>query len=153
VAEAVTLGLLDGDGIEEVLSTHAGNRGIVPFRNATAGYGTPEATRSPYEAMFLAIWSRTGLPSPAVNVPVGEREVDFLWPRERLIVEIDGFAAHRNRTSFESDRRRAVDLRAAGYEYLAFTPRQLEEDPNWVVGSASRAYRSRSRPNATSRTT
>jgi very-short-patch-repair endonuclease len=49
------------------------------------------------------------------------------------VAETDGYAAHRGRRAFESDRRRDVELRAAGYTVVRFTDRQLVENGEWVV--------------------
>jgi very-short-patch-repair endonuclease len=65
--------------------------------------------------------------------------VDVLFPRHRLIIEIDGWATHGDRTSFEHDRFRRNALVLAGYVVLNFTWRQLEDDPAWVVASVQRA--------------
>jgi len=61
--------------------------------------------------------------------------VDFLWPDRRLVVETDGFAAHRTRDAFERDRRRDVKLRRARYGVLRFTYRQVIEEPGYVADS------------------
>ena len=35
-----------------------------------------------------------GLARPRVNESIGRYVVDFAWPRERVVVETDGWAAH-----------------------------------------------------------
>lgn len=140
VAEASHRGLLEGRATVDLLHRARGNRGVRALRLACDGYLGQAATRSPPEAEFLALCRRHRLPTPLVNVPVLEFEVDFLWPRARLVVEIDGFSSHRHRDQFERDRLRAVTLRGAGYEYLAFTPRQLGERSEWVVASVRAAH-------------
>jgi very-short-patch-repair endonuclease len=47
---------------------------------------------------------------PEVNVPIGPYTVDFLWREWRLIVETDGWPAHRGRQAFEDDRVRDAYL-------------------------------------------
>ena len=54
-----------------------------------------------------------------MNALVEGLEVDALWPEQRLIVELDGYAFHRTRASFESDRARDATLQLAGYRVLA----------------------------------
>lgn len=56
--------------------------------------------------------------------------VDFLWRRERLVVETDGRAAHGTAQAFERDRRRDQRLTVAGFHPLRFSRRQV------VVGGA-----------------
>jgi len=73
------------------------------------------------------------LAAPRTNARVGRYEVDLLWPRQRLVVEVDGFAYHSSRTAFERDRRRDAELQAWGYRVLRITWRRLVAEPNAVV--------------------
>jgi very-short-patch-repair endonuclease len=47
--------------------------------------------------------------------------VDAVFPRERLIVELDGWETHRDRRSFENDRERDAATLAAGYATVRVT--------------------------------
>lgn len=53
----------------------------------------------------------------------------MLWRRDRLVVEIDGFAFHSTRAAFERDRRRDADLQARGLKVMRVTWRQIVEEP------------------------
>lgn len=77
--------------------------------------------------------SSTALPRPEANAMVGRYEVDMLWRRQRLIVEVDGYAFHSGRAAFERDRRRDAALQAAGYRVVRFTWRQITLEPHAVV--------------------
>jgi very-short-patch-repair endonuclease len=59
--------------------------------------------------------------------------VDFLWRREWLIVELDGWESHRTRSAFEADRARDARLSVLGHTVLRFTWRQIEQDPRGVA--------------------
>jgi very-short-patch-repair endonuclease len=59
--------------------------------------------------------------------------VDFLWRSKRLIVELDGWEAHRSRSAFERDRARDARLNVLGYTVLRFTWRQIEGDARAVA--------------------
>ncbi len=48
-------------------------------------------------------------------------ELDFYWPREGLVVELDGFNFHRGPDAFGRDRDKELAVRAAGLEMLRFT--------------------------------
>jgi very-short-patch-repair endonuclease len=74
-----------------------------------------------------------GLATPRRNVEIAGWEVDFLWPEERLIVELDGYRFHSGRTSFERDRRKTAELEDAGFRVLRLSWRQLAEQPTWVI--------------------
>lgn len=86
--------------------------------------GAPDAsrTRSELEALFIAVVRRHRLPVPEANGKVGGYEVDFLWRAERLIVEVDGWEAHRTRSAFEEDRVRDAHLMALGFDVLRSAP-------------------------------
>jgi very-short-patch-repair endonuclease len=72
--------------------------------------GPAPATRSELERRFLDLCGEAGLPSPNVNVQVAGLEVDVLWPTQRLVVEVDGYAFHHDRATFERDRVRDATL-------------------------------------------
>ena len=86
-------------------------------------------TRNDFEELLLALCLRHGLPRPLVNQVVAGYEVDFVWPRERLIVETDGWSAHRSRTAFERDRVRDAALQVAGWRVIRVTWRRLSSEP------------------------
>ena len=60
-----------------------------------------ELTRSRLERDFLRLCRRHRLRRPEVNAHVGEYEVDFVWRERRLVVETDGWQAHRTRWSHD----------------------------------------------------
>jgi very-short-patch-repair endonuclease len=68
-----------------------------------------------------------------VNPKIGRYEVDFLWRKEKLIVEADTFTYYRGSISFEDDHARDLDLRQRGYAIHRFTDRQLESEPDPIV--------------------
>lgn len=61
-----------------------------------------DRTRSELERRFLWLCTRHHLPRPAVNMQIGAMAVDFCWVEARLIVETDGYRAHRGRQAFEN---------------------------------------------------
>lgn len=86
-------------------------------------------TRSRAERRLRGILRSAGLPAPRTNARVAGYEHDMLWAEQRLIVEIDGFAAHGTRRAFERDRRRDARLQVAGYRTVRVTWRQIEGEP------------------------
>jgi very-short-patch-repair endonuclease len=93
----------------------------------------PGRVRSWLEERFLPFLRRERLPLPQLNawLEVGGRryQVDCLWPRQRVVVELDGFAAHGTRSAFREDRARDRRLRVAGYGVTRVTKDQLEDEP------------------------
>lgn len=86
-------------------------------------------TRSAFEDAFLAFTERYGLPRPAVNQHVAGYEVDMLWRRERLIVELDGRRFHDQDRPFEHDREKDANLLVAGFAVVRITWRRLHHEP------------------------
>ncbi len=60
--------------------------------------------------------------------------VDFAWPEAHLVVEVDGFAFHADRSSYRSDRRRGNGLVLAGWKVLRFSWEDVLTRPHVVVG-------------------
>jgi very-short-patch-repair endonuclease len=60
-------------------------------------------------------------------------EVDAYWPAARLIVELDSWEFHHDRSAFERDRERDAVLQAAGYRVIRITWRRLTEEPAAVA--------------------
>jgi very-short-patch-repair endonuclease len=95
----------------------------------------PDRTRSELEARFLALCRRHRLPRPEVNHTVGAFTVDFLWPAQGLVVEVDGWDTHRTRAAFENDRARDLELKLRGYQVVRFTWRRITQDPAGVAAA------------------
>jgi hypothetical protein len=95
-------------------------------------------TRSELEELFLAMCEAYGLPPPEVNAVIEGYEVDFVWRRQRLIVETDGHAAHGTRQAFERDRLRDADLTANGWRIIRLTHVRLSREPAAVAAQLAR---------------
>ena len=100
-----------------------------------------DRTRSDLERAFLGICRRYGLPRPKVNVKVGRYTVDFLWPEAGLVVEVDGYAAHRGRQAFRDDRDRDLDLAARGLVVQRIADSRIDDDPRGVAASVTQLLR------------
>jgi very-short-patch-repair endonuclease len=113
-----------------------------PARRGTAAIGRvlekhraygETVTRSVLERRFLALVDAHDLPRPKLNRPSGHGELDASWPDERLVVELDGFAAHGTRAAFERDRARDRALQVAGWRVIRITWRQLRDDADTIA--------------------
>jgi very-short-patch-repair endonuclease len=98
-----------------------------------------DRTRSDLETLFLSIVHRYRLPHPEVNVKLGRWTVDFLWRRERVVIETDFWGYHRGSVAFEDDHARDLDLRSAAYTVLRYDDTQLEHEPARVADDVTRA--------------
>jgi very-short-patch-repair endonuclease len=95
-------------------------------------------TRSRMEELFVLLCERHSLTPPAVNARVAGWTVDAVWFDQRIAVELDSHAAHGTPAAIAEDRRRDLELRAAGFTVLRYTWRQLTEDGDVVIADLRR---------------
>ena len=68
------------------------------------------------------MWAkRHGLPTPQINATVNGKEVDALFPAERVIVELDSWTFHGDPISFRNDKARDTARAADGLLPLRLT--------------------------------
>jgi hypothetical protein len=124
LAQATHLQLYDQRAIDDVIVRSNGHRGTSVLKEATKH--EPQITKSMWEIRMLALVRGANLPEPRCNEALhapdhGECKPDFYWPADGLIVETDGWEAHRTLAAFRSDRAKDAALTAAGYKVLRFT--------------------------------
>jgi very-short-patch-repair endonuclease len=134
---ARTFGL---SALEAAVSRHGrkGRPGIGPVRALLATWALgdvpPDSVLEPAMARLL---SEHGLPPAAFHhvVRVGGRrfELDFAMIEERIDIEVDGWAHHGGRQSFEADRARDAYLAGGGWHVCRFTWLQVNRQPVWVA--------------------
>lgn len=96
-------------------------------------------TRTRAERRLRDLLRAAGTERPLFNEPVLGYVVDALWPKQRLIVEVDGYTYHGNRAAFERDRRRDQELIAAGYRVIRITWLQLRDRPIETIATIIKA--------------
>ena len=134
INEADVLRLTDALSLRDLLVRYprrAGTPAIAAALAARAAGAT--VTRSELEERFLDLLERHGLARPRTHTSIDGIEVDCAWPAQRLIVELDGRAAHGTREAFERDRERDRLLQAAGWRVIRVTWRQVSADPAAVA--------------------
>jgi very-short-patch-repair endonuclease len=139
-------GITDKRSIPDLLERYPRQRGSAKLKallaDETAAQGV---TREELEKRFADILGGTDLPSPRLNADVAVRgrfyEADCLWAEQRLIVELDGRAAHGTRRAFERDRERDRHLQSDGWRVIRITWRQLHDDAAAVVADLQRMLR------------
>ena len=137
IDEGRVLRLVTDHSLNEQLSRYPAHRGTRALKLATTP--EPKLTRSEAERRLLELVRAAGLPEPKTNARLAGHEVDFLWPAHRLVVEVDGYAFHSKRSSFERDRRRDAALTLAGYRVIRITWRQITEAPELVIATLAGA--------------
>jgi very-short-patch-repair endonuclease len=95
-------------------------------------------TKSDFEELLLALCRKHGLPQPLVNHVVEGYQVDFVWPRAKLILEADSWSAHGRRSAFERDRLRDAALQVAGWRVIRITWKRLLREPAAVAAQLAR---------------
>jgi very-short-patch-repair endonuclease len=136
---AIVRGLTTHDDLLAEIHAAGRRRGAGALRASLAELEAPSLTRSEAERRLLALVRKAGLPHPVTNARLGRYEVDMLWPRERIVVEVDGYTFHSGRQAFERDRRRDVDLQLAGHRVLRITWRQIVREPHRVTATLGAA--------------
>jgi len=89
-------------------------------------------TESEAEELFLEVVRRAGLPSPITQLGMWGRRRDFVWPAQRVVVEIDGRQAHDRDGAFERDALRDAEVVINGHRPLRFTRRAVKFDQAYV---------------------
>jgi very-short-patch-repair endonuclease len=116
-----------------------GRRGIAIIRDLliprTRGLAPAD---SDLEIMMCELLEQGGLPLPvrqfAVELPSGHVHIDLAYPDLLMAIELDGYAWHSDKRSFERDRQRDNELRALGWTVFRFTWSMVRFDPHGVLG-------------------
>jgi very-short-patch-repair endonuclease len=124
---AESLRLLDRAALGRCLESAGTRRGSGVLRDLLEQGALPlTETRSALEQRFLRFCKARGLPIPALNALIGEYTVDCLWRGANLVVELDSWEFHRDRESFEADRRRDAQLQTSGFRIARVTDRRIK---------------------------
>jgi very-short-patch-repair endonuclease len=115
-------------------TTRPGTRRLKEALTEPPGY-----TESAAEEHLRALIKKAGLPPAEHNAKIEGYRVDAVWRTQRLIVEVDGFATHGRRDTFERDRKKDADLMANGWRVMRTTWRQLTREPEGTAVTLARA--------------
>jgi very-short-patch-repair endonuclease len=137
VDEARILRLVTDISLNEQFSRYPRHPGTAQLKRVIKT--EPKLTRSEAERRLLELIRAARLPEPETNARIARHEVDCLWPGHRLVVEVDGYAFHSKRSSFERDRRKDAELMLAGYRVIRSTWRQIVEEPEATVATLAQA--------------
>jgi very-short-patch-repair endonuclease len=134
VAKAEALELTDPVGLPVLLDRHRGRRGTAALREIVADRRLGlDVARSDLEVGFQAFLRKRGIRRPEVNtwIQVGGNwiQIDCLWRRERVVVELDSRKHHASWESAEADRARDRTLVAHGLIPIRVTWRAIHLEP------------------------
>jgi hypothetical protein len=133
--EAIRLGRTTTGEVGDFLGASLGRKGQPRLARAVARYrGLPlERARSGAEIRALEILRDDNRPMPRLNVEVAGEEADLSWPRERLIIEIDGAPYHRDKGA---DCRKDFAWRGAGWRVERISSDEVYEEPHALLALA-----------------
>ena len=112
--------------------------------------GRQHRTRSPLEDRFLRFMDRWGVEEPECNAWIEGYEVDVVWTRVGLVVELDGVAAHGTRAAVRRDRRKDRVLWRAGFRTMRLTADALDAEEEVLADLVQAGVRVASWPRASS---
>jgi hypothetical protein len=138
--QAEILRVFDLNALRDQIVRNPSHPGAGKLRSTLARHTAGDAvTESELEELFRAIVDPAGLPRPEVNAPVDPGDggtiirPDVVWRHAKLAVELDGAKWHLTRKAFESDHDRDLRLKAAGWDVIRLTWRQLHDEPTRVT--------------------
>ena len=108
-----------------------------------------ERSRSPAESRTRLIFEDARLPTPELNMdirdPMGKfvANVDFAFPRFRLVVEYEGDHHRTDREQFRRDIERIESLSALGWRVVRLVAAHVYVDPGEAVRRVREALRDR----------
>ena len=86
------------------------------------------------ERLLVRILRDAGITGWVLGHPFGPWRIDLAFPREKVAVEVDGWAWHVDVERFANDRRKQNALVRAGWDPLRFTWHDLDGRPGEVAG-------------------
>lgn len=144
IEQAAVEGLLDVAAIDRVLDgpRRRGSsrllRAVAPWRRYRRGI----QVRSRMEAKLLPLLTQAGLPIPQTNAKLRLTskvyEVDFLWRKQKLVVETDGGRFHDNPAAGLRDSERNHVLTNAGYRIPRLGWEDLRDRPDAAIAELKR---------------
>lgn len=112
---------LDRGRLRALVDSAPSRRGSGTIRELLLAGSIPlDRTRSVLEEIIVELCDAKTLPMPQVNVQLHGYEVDFLWEREKFVIEADG-GDHLNEEQRDKDNERDAVLTRAGYFVRRFT--------------------------------
>jgi hypothetical protein len=140
--QAVLEGVFDLNAIGELLARSHGRRGVRRLRAALArGDLGANMPASGLERRFRDLCSGAGLPPPEINryLLLGDEyhKVDFLWRRQRVVIEVDSDRYHSTGWQRRRDAKRDTLLLAHGYASGRVTEEDIDQRPQQAVQTAA----------------
>jgi very-short-patch-repair endonuclease len=92
-----------------------------------------DGARSEAERLLIKLLRDNGITGWKANYPIGGYKVDVAFPKQKVAIEVDGWAFHSDHEDFEKDRKRQNIISLLGWQILRFTWLDLTEYPDRVI--------------------
>jgi hypothetical protein len=133
---------VDAEEFARIVAEHNGHPGVRRLRMYAPMVAARAASKAELVARSILIsgsvegWE----PNALVRGVDGQaKSADFLFSAEKLIVMVDGWRYHGDRSAFQMDRHDQNALIQAGYLVLRFTWQDLEHRPGYVLEQIAEA--------------
>lgn len=140
--EAEVLEIFDMREMEDLLVRSKGHRGIRKLRHVLehGDLSGRNQTKSGLERMFAMVCAQHGVPQPAINrwILLGDEylQVDFLWRKEKVVIEVDSNRYHHTGWKLARDQRRDELFASHGYLADRVPEDLLKEHPSDAAAKA-----------------
>lgn len=98
-----------------------------------------DGARSEAERLLVKLLREAGITGWRTNYPVAGYKVDVAFPKQKVAIEVDGWAFHNDAEVFVKDRNRQNAIALLGWKVLRFTWLDLTEYPQRVVAEIRHA--------------
>ncbi len=137
--ELCRLGYFNERDVEFCIRRAVGRRGSSKLKPLLGLWVTElERIRSVLEGLFLLAWVEAHEEMPEVNVKVHGFEVDLLWRKQGVVLELDGDAFHSDPIARKRDLRKQRFLESKGLRVIRVTWKEFMADPAGVVRRIAR---------------
>jgi very-short-patch-repair endonuclease len=100
-----------------------------------------DGARSEAERLLIRLLRAAKISGWKANYPVCGYVVDVAFPKQKVAIEVDGWAFHSDQAAFQNDRQRQNRIALSGWQVLRFTWLDLTEHPQRVIAEIARALR------------
>jgi very-short-patch-repair endonuclease len=102
-----------------------------------------DGARSEAERLLIRLLRAAKISGWKANFPVCGYVVDVAFPKQKVAIEVDGWAFHTDQATFQNDRNRQNRIALNGWQVLRFTWLDLTEHPQRVIAEIARAVSQR----------
>ncbi|MGZ5378773.1 MAG: DUF559 domain-containing protein [Mycobacterium sp.] len=100
-----------------------------------------DGAHSEAERLLVRLLRTAKISGWKANYPVCGYVVDVAFPKQKMAIEVDGWAFHSDQKTFQRDRNRQNAIALSGWQVLRFTWLDLTEHPQRVIAEIARALR------------